>query len=153
IREPKAPLRGKVIGLVANGVSVDSIVEGQTAEVILNETPFYAEMGGQVGDTGELAGDAACFSVTNCISPYKGIIAHIGTLTSGHISLGDHLDATIDNKRRLKIANNHTATHLLHWALHQVLGEHIKQAGSVVEPNRLRFDFSHHKALTNEDIR
>lgn len=153
IRDPQIQVRGKVIGLIVNGAPVESIVEGQEAFVILDETPFYAEMGGQVGDTGELTNDKAGFSVTNCISPYKGIIAHVGELTSGQIALGDYLDASIDKARRQKIANNHTATHILHWVLHQVLGEHIKQAGSVVEPTRLRFDFNHHKALSSEDIR
>jgi len=91
--------------------------------------------------------------VQNSIAPYKGLIAHKGKLQKGSIHLGNPLTAKIDRKRRQKIANNHTATHLLHWALQQILGEHIKQAGSIVDPQRLRFDFSHHKALTFTEIR
>jgi len=146
-------VEGKVIGLIYNGQFVDSIEEGQKAEVILDKSTFYAEMGGQIGDTGELTNDSACFSVANCLQPYKGVISHHGTQTRGHLKLGDTLTTTFDRQRRTKIANNHTATHLLHWALHQVLGPHTKQAGSVVDPTRLRFDFSHHKALTEDEIR
>lgn len=151
IREPTTS--GKVIGIIYNGNFVDRIEEGQEAQVILNKTTFYAEMGGQVGDTGELTHDTCCFSVSNTLSPYKGVVSHHGTLTMGHLKLGDTLETHVDAARRQKIANNHTATHILHWALHQVLGGHVKQAGSVVEPTRLRFDFNHHKALTNEEIR
>jgi alanyl-tRNA synthetase len=153
VENPDAEVRGKVLALVQNGAFVDQISEGDEALILLDETPFYAEMGGQVGDTGELVHEKGAFSVVNCVSPYKGVTAHVGKLSSGSIALGDYLNATIDKERRQNIANNHTATHLLHWALHQVLGEHIKQAGSVVDPSRLRFDFSHHKALTEEDIR
>lgn len=144
---------GKVIGIISGGQFVDSIEEGQEAQVLLNKTTFYAEMGGQVGDTGELTHDTASFSVTNTTSPYKGVVAHHGILTMNHLKLGDSLDTHVDAARRQKIANNHTATHILHWALHQVLGGHVKQAGSVVEPVRLRFDFNHHKALTEDEIR
>ncbi len=151
IREPKGS--GKVIGLINNGHFVDTISEGDDAQVILDKTTFYAEMGGQVGDSGELTHDTSCFSVSTTNSPFKGVICHHGKLTSGHIKLGDVVETQVDSARRQKIANNHTATHLLHWALHQVLGEHVKQAGSIVEPGRLRFDFNHHKALTNEEMR
>lgn len=153
IRDQRAEVRGKVIGIIVDGVAADCLIEGQEGMIILDETNFYAEMGGQVGDTGELVGDRASFSVKNCISPFKAIIAHVGTVTSGTITLGSYLETTYDKIRRQKIANNHTATHILHWALQEVLGEHVKQAGSVVEPTKLRFDFSHHKALTPEDIR
>jgi len=144
---------GKVIGLVVNGEFVDTMEEGQEGLVILNETPFYAEMGGQVGDTGTLAGMEQTFLVQDCIAPYRGLIAHKGMLQKGSLVLGTIVTASVDTERRQKIANNHTATHLLHWALFQVLGEHVKQAGSVVDPSRLRFDFSHHKALSAEEIR
>ena len=143
---------GKVVGLVLNGEFVPSVQEGDEAMIILDKTPFYAEMGGQVGDVGTLAGDRTLFEVENCTAPFKGVVAHIGKVTGGKISIGDPLMATIDTARRQKIANNHTATHLLHWALHDVLGHHIKQAGSVVDAQRLRFDFSHHKALTSQEI-
>jgi alanyl-tRNA synthetase len=144
---------GKVLALVVDGQFVDKIEEGQEGMVILDKTPFYAEMGGQIGDIGILQGEHQLFKVEDCQAPYKGIIAHVGKSEKGSIQIGDNLTASIDAIRRQKIANNHTATHLLHWALHHVLGEHVKQAGSVVDPSRLRFDFSHHKALTDEEIR
>ncbi len=143
----------KVMGLVVNGEFVNKMEEGQEGLVFLAETPFYAEMGGQVGDTGSLEGSHQSFRVEDSIAPYKGLIAHKGKLQKGTLQVNDQLTAVIDRERRQKIANNHTATHLLHWALHQVLGEHVKQAGSVVDPQRLRFDFSHHKALSIEEIR
>lgn len=141
-----------VKGLVVDGVFVDQIEEGQEGLVILSETPFYAEMGGQVGDTGYLQGPHQHFAVQNCTAPYKGVSGHQGILEKGILHVGDKVTAVIDTNRRQKIADNHTATHLLHWALHCILGEHIKQAGSVVDPQRLRFDFSHHKALSTEEI-
>lgn len=144
---------GKVIGIFVDGRQVDSLQQGETAIVILDKTPFYAEMGGQVGDLGVLENEGQKFLVEDCTSPFKGIIAHIGKMEKGSLHLHDTVNATIDSARRQKIANNHTATHLLHWALQQVLGEHIKQAGSVVDPYRLRFDFSHHKALSREEIK
>lgn len=144
--------KGRVIAIVSNGQFVDELNVGEEGMIILDKTPFYAEMGGQIGDIGTLHGESFYFNVTACTSPYKGIIAHVGKLDSGKLTIGSSATATIDGVRRQKIANNHTATHLLHWALHKVLGEHVKQAGSVVEPGRLRFDFSHHKALTNEEI-
>ncbi len=143
---------GKVTAIVFNGQFVDEIVEGQEALVVLDQTPFYAEQGGQVGDVGTLRGENELFTVHNCISPYKGVIAHVGKVERGALKLGMPVLADIDFQRRQKIANNHTATHLLHWALHQVLGEHVKQAGSVVDPHRLRFDFSHHKAMTTAEL-
>ena len=152
IRDPKAEPQAKVLGIITDGALCSAISEGQEGMLILDETSFYAEMGGQVGDTGELTSEAACFSVSNCMSPFKGIIAHVGKVTCGQICTGDYVETHIDRGRRQKIANNHTATHLLHWALHQVLGEHTKQAGSVVDPGRLRFDFSHHKAVSDEEI-
>jgi len=146
--------KGKVCAIVVNGALTKEMREGEEGWIVLDQTPFYPEMGGQIGDMGKLwsEGHASSFSVKDCQSPYKGVIAHVGTLEKGIVRLGDTLTAQIDTVRRRKIANNHTATHLLHWALHQVLGEHVKQAGSVVDPDRLRFDFSHHKALTPAEI-
>lgn len=143
---------GKVVAIVVDGAFAKELHAGQEGVVVLDQTPFYAEMGGQVGDHGILHNDKVLFKVSDCHAPYKGIIGHVGILESGVLTLGSQLTATIDTERRQKIANNHTATHLMHWALHKVLGEHVKQAGSVVEPTRLRFDFSHHKALTTEEI-
>ena len=142
-----------VTGLLMNGEFVDHISEGDEGGVILAETPFYAEMGGQVGDTGRLEGNGHLFQVFDCISPYKGVTVHKGKLEKGALKVGDPVTATINLERRQKIANHHTATHLLHWALHKVIGEHVKQAGSVVDAERLRFDFSHHKPLSLDEIR
>lgn len=143
---------GKIVALMVDDAFVSEMHAGQKGIVVLDRTPFYAEMGGQVGDSGTLQNGHILFRVENCISPYKGVIAHSGTLETGTLALGTAITAAIDVVRRQKIANNHTATHLLHWALHNVLGEHVKQAGSVVDAERLRFDFSHHKALSNEEI-
>lgn len=143
----------KVTALVVDGALIDEMFEGQEGMIILDKTPFYAEMGGQIGDTGTIKGENQLFEVTDCLTPFKGITAHVGKLKKGNVSVGDTVKAAIDSERRQKIANNHTATHLLHWALHQVLGEHIKQAGSVVDQQRLRFDFSHHKGLSQKEIR
>src|SRR3989344_6031600 len=139
----------RVIGLVVDGSFTDTVQEGQEAIILLDQTPFYAEMGGQVGDTGRIGH----FQVTDCQSPFPGVIAHFGSMESGILRKNDSVQANIDVTRRKSIQNNHSATHLLHWALQQVLGSHIKQAGSVVDENRLRFDFSHHKAMSTEELR
>jgi alanyl-tRNA synthetase len=148
----RAETKAKVLSIVVNSEFKETLEQGASGQILLDKTPFYAEMGGQVGDSGILKNDNALFKVEDCKSPYKGIIAHMGELTSGKICVGDVITATIDESRRKKIENNHTATHLLHFALHQILGEHIKQAGSVVDEERLRFDFNHHKALTKQEI-
>jgi alanyl-tRNA synthetase len=144
----------KILGLVVDGSFIEKMEAGQQGLIILDQTPFYAEMGGQVGDMGTLEGSQGQeVLIENCISPYKGLIGHLGRLKHGTLQVGDSVTAIIDRERRQKIANNHTTTHLLHWALSQVLGEHIKQAGSIVDANRIRFDFSHHKALSLEEVR
>jgi alanyl-tRNA synthetase len=117
--------------------------------LILEKTPFYAEMGGQVGDTGKIGP----FEVYDCTQPFPGVIAHLGKMGAGTLKKNASIRAEIDRSRRQNIQNNHTATHLLHWALQKVLGEHIKQAGSLVDDKRLRFDFSHHKALSPDEVR
>jgi len=142
-----------VIGLIQDNAFCDTLLEGSDGVIIMQETPFYSEMGGQCGDSGILTGKNGTFSVTNTTSPYKGIICHQGTVTAGTISLRESLTAQVNWPRRQAIANNHTATHLLHWALHKVLGEHAKQAGSVVDEEHLRFDFSHHKAMTPNELK
>lgn len=144
---------GKVTAIVVDGSFVESIVAGKKGMIILDKSSFYAEMGGQVGDTGFLQSSEGLFDVEDCQAPYPGVTAHIGVVDKGQLSLGDTIRCEVDANRRQKVANNHTATHLLHWALHEVLGEHVRQAGSVVDDHRLRFDFSHHKALSNEEIR
>jgi len=149
-----------VLSLVVDNDSVGTVKEGQEARLILADTPFYGEMGGQVGDTGEIRSPTGRFSVTNTVRlpyisirlPLKDIIVHQGHVTEGSLAVGDEVEAVVDRERRLDIARNHTATHLLQFALRQVLGEHVQQRGSVVAPDRFRFDFSHLIALTVEEI-
>jgi alanyl-tRNA synthetase len=145
----KTSVEAHVTALVVDGKFVDELTADQEGLVILDKTPFYAEMGGQVGDTGKIGH----FQVYDCTAPYPGVIAHLGKMGSGSLKKGQKVHAEIDAKRRQEIQNNHTATHLLHWALQKVLGAHIKQAGSVVDEKRLRFDFSHHKAVSFDELR
>lgn len=141
--------KAHLIGLVVDGQFVDEIKEGQEGLLLLDKTPFYAEMGGQVGDTGAIGP----FQVYDTLAPYPGVIAHLGKMGAGALHKNDIVDASIDRERRRAIQNNHTATHLLHWALQKVLGSHIKQAGSLVDDKRLRFDFNHHKPLSPQELR
>jgi alanyl-tRNA synthetase len=143
----------RVIGLVRDGRRVDVLRAGETGEAILDETPFYAEAGGQVGDTGTLKGATVSALVKNVSFATPELIVHGAKVLSGELREGDHVDAVPDLVRRQAISNNHTATHLLHAALRQVLGDHVKQAGSLVSPKRLRFDFTHFAAMTREEVR
>ncbi len=142
----------RLIGIVVDGKFTDEIHDGQEGLLLLDKTPFYAEMGGQVGDTGQIGKGADFFHVYDTISPYPGVIAHLGKMT-GKLRKTDTVHAVVDAIRRTDIQNNHTATHLLHWALQAVLGPHIKQAGSLVDAKRLRFDFSHHKPVSQLELR
>ncbi|WP_404340854.1 alanine--tRNA ligase [Pseudoalteromonas mariniglutinosa] len=142
---------GTVIELFAEGQSVSLLEDGQQGIVILNRTPFYAESGGQVGDTGRLTVAGGEFVVTNT-TKLGDAFAHHGQV-QGRIGINDKVDATIDSQRRERIKKNHTATHILHEALRQILGEHVNQKGSLVEPERLRFDFSHFEAVTKAELR
>jgi len=126
--------------------------QGQEGNIILSETPFYGEMGGQVGDTGEIRGSTGRFSVTNTVRVPPDIIIHQGYVTEGSFAVGDEVKAEVDRERRLDIARNHTATHLLQFALRQVLGEHVQQRGSLVTPSEFRFDFSHLATMTKGEI-
>jgi alanyl-tRNA synthetase len=144
---------GKILALFKDGNEVEALEVGDEGSIVLDQTPFYAEMGGQVGDTGLITSDEGSFAVADTKSPFKGVIVHVGKVTKGKVSKNKMAQADVNAFRRERIACNHTATHLLHWALRKVLGEHIKQAGSVVDADRLRFDFSHHKAVTAEEIR
>lgn len=145
--------KSSIIGIFIDGKSVEQIESGQTGEIVLKETPFYAEKGGQVGDIGNLRHDKALFEVFDCREPYPGVTVHIGKLEKGTMIVGEPVHAHLDQDRRKQIANHHTATHLLHWALQQVLGPHIRQAGSLVEAERLRFDFNHHKGVSEAELR
>ncbi len=133
---------------------VDAVVIGVTDDsVVLDRTPFYAESGGQVGDTGWITSDTGRAEIVDTVHGAPGVVRHkIGTL-EGELEVGQSVRAAIDGERRDAIRRNHTATHLLHWALREVLGEHVKQQGSLVAPDRLRFDFSHYEALTDDEIR
>jgi len=126
--------------------------EGEKGNIILHETPFYGEMGGQVGDTGEIRGSTGRFAVTDTIRVLTDIIVHQGYIIEGSLTVGDEVEAEVDRERRLDIARNHTATHLLQFALRQVLGEQVQQRGSLVAPDRFRFDFSHLTAMMPEEI-
>jgi alanyl-tRNA synthetase len=138
--------------LDADGKPVDSLKQGQSGTVVLERTPFYAESGGQVGDTGTLEGGGARFAVAD--TRKLGLaFGHIGTVESGTIAIGERLEARVDAERRLAIVANHSATHLLHAALRRVLGEHVQQKGSLVAPDRLRFDFSHYEPVRPEQLR
>ena len=141
----------KVLAIVADGEEVKSAEAGDEVEVVLDRTPFYAEMGGQVGDTGTLFGVSARLAVTDTKGK-SGMSAHVATVEEGELHVGDTLDCTVDYGRRELIRRNHTATHLLDAALKQVLGDHVNQAGSLVEPDRLRFDFTHFEALTEDEL-
>ncbi len=141
-----------IVALLKEGRFVESLEKGEEGEIFLSVTPFYAEKGGQVADWGAIHDANGRFEVRGCQSPFPGVILHRGTVVEGSLSVGSTITAHIDEERRMKIANHHTATHLMHWALQKVLGSHIRQAGSLVEPDRLRFDFSHHKAVSPEEI-
>src|SRR5262245_30010758 len=142
----------KVVALVKNGELVDEIVAGDEAEVVLDRTPFYAESGGQVGDVGVLENEDARSLVTDAYSPTSGLTVHRVTVEQGGLKTGDTINAHVDAEKRARTMANHTATHLLHAALREVLGPHVKQAGSLVAPDRLRFDFTHFAPLTQEEI-
>ncbi len=141
-----------VLAIVREGIAVESAQAGETIEVVLDRTPFYAEMGGQTGDTGTLVADGMAMDVTDTKHREGDLFAHVGTLTEGALAVGQHVSAKIHVGRRELIRRNHTATHLLDAALKQVLGEHVSQAGSLVAPERLRFDFTHFEALTTDEI-
>ena len=144
--------RSVVVGLISGDQAVDSVADGASVDVFLLETPFYPEGGGQVGDAGVLAGPGGRIDVHDTQTVMPGLIAHFGKVAQGEIAVGDTLDAHVDPVRRQDTARNHTATHMLHAALRQVLGPHVRQAGSLVAPDRLRFDFSHVEAVTGEEM-
>ncbi|OWT77264.1 MULTISPECIES: alanine--tRNA ligase [unclassified Achromobacter] len=142
----------KVVALYANGTSVPRIEAGQDAVVVLDATPFYAESGGQVGDTGLLEAAGVRFAVADTLKVQAGVFGHHGTLESGHLAVGDTLLARVDGVRRARTVRNHSATHLMHKALRQVLGAHVQQRGSLVDPDKTRFDFAQDAPMTAEQI-
>ena len=142
----------KVLAIVVEGEQVEEIVSGMDAMVVLDKTPFYAEMGGQVADHGVLTAEGVVFTVSDVQKNKGGKFMHYGKLAEGSLSVGDTVTAAIDTERRAAIRRAHSATHLLDAALTRVLGDHVHQAGSLVEPDRLRFDFTHFEAITPDEL-
>jgi alanyl-tRNA synthetase len=143
---------GVVAALVKDGKEVDSLKAGESGAIVLNQTPFYAESGGQVGDTGMMTGEGVKFRVTDTQKKAGDLFVHLGTVEQGTLKPGTALSLEVDHARRASIRAHHSATHLLHEALRQVLGDHIAQRGSLVAPDRLRFDFVHPKPITPEEL-
>ena len=145
--------RAEVKAIVVNGARVARAGKGDRVEVIAEATPFYGESGGQVGDVGTLAAPGVRVTVKDAQRPVPGMVVHVGEVVEGELAVGDLVELSVDEARRDLVRANHSATHLLHWALRQKLGEHVKQAGSVVAPDHLRFDFSHFQPLEPEELR
>ena len=143
---------GVVTGLVRDGKEVAELKAGETGAVLVNQTPFYGESGGQIGDTGTMTGSGVRFAVTDTQKEAGDLFVHVGKVEQGALKVGMPLALEVDRARRTAIRRNHSATHLLHEALRQVLGDHVAQKGSLVAPDRLRFDFSHPKPMTPEEI-
>ncbi|MDP2032095.1 MAG: alanine--tRNA ligase, partial [Polaromonas sp.] len=143
----------KVVALYADGVAVPALHAGQAGVVVLNSTPFYAESGGQVGDQGTIAAEGMLFGVEDTQKIKAGVFGHHGLVSEGTLKLGDPVLARVDTARRAATVRNHSATHLLHKALREVLGEHVQQKGSLVNAERTRFDFAHNAPVTDEQIR
>jgi len=141
----------KVVAVYKDGNAVDSLQDGDEGALILESTPFYAESGGQIGDTGSIESKGSSFKVADTQKSSKAIV-HYGRMQSGKLSIGDNVTANVDGERRQAIVLNHSATHLMHAALRKVLGEHVQQKGSLVAPDRLRFDFSHYEPVTPEQL-
>src|SRR5690606_13751928 len=143
---------GVIAALVQNGAEVESAGEGETVAVVTNQTPFYAESGGQVGNTGLIEGDEFSIQVEGTQKKGEGLFVHMGRVTRGNVKVGQAVAMKVDSEHRGQIRANHSATHLLHEALREVLGTHVAQKGSLVAPERLRFDFSHPKPISDNEI-
>jgi len=146
-------LDARVVAIYKEGTSVPSLKAGDSAVVVLDKTPFYAESGGQVGDAGELVGAGGTFAVTDTQKIQAEVFGHHGTLATGTLAISDKVAAKVNTARRVRIVRNHSATHLMHKALREVLGTHVQQKGSSVDAEKTRFDFSHDKPLTADEIR
>jgi alanyl-tRNA synthetase len=149
----KNNIKSQILRIIRNGKTVESGSEGQDAEIVSAETTFYGESGGQVGDTGLISGENFVVEITDTVKPLPELSVHRGKITKGQVSVGDEAVFQVDVQKRQSTANNHTATHILHSALREYLGSHVKQAGSHVAPERLRFDFTHFEAIGREDLR
>ncbi len=143
----------EVQAIVKDGAVVDSASEGDTVQVVVNQTPFYGESGGQVGDTGVIAGDNVKLAVSETQKKGEGLFVHTATVTEGSLRAGDAVVMTVDHARRSRLRANHSATHLIHEALREILGTHVAQKGSLVAPERLRFDVSHPKPMSAEELK
>jgi alanyl-tRNA synthetase len=144
--------RARVLAIIVDDEELEALSTGETGEVILDRTPFYSEAGGQIGDSGVLEGDNVLAEVEDCYSVTTGYHLHKTRIEQGELRVGDTINARVDAERRRRIKANHTGTHLLHAALREVLGPHVKQAGSLVAPDRLRFDFTHYAPLTADEV-
>ena len=142
-----------ITAIVKDSKLVDHLNVGEKGILVVNQTPFYGESGGQLGDTGTIVGEKTKFEVDDTQKKGNGVFIHIGVVTSGKIAVGDAVELNVDHKRRKKIRANHSATHLLHEALRETLGTHVAQKGSLVSPDRLRFDFSHPKPMTKDELK
>ena len=142
----------KIAAILSGGISVDHATQGQQVEIVISQSPFYAEGGGQLGDRGVISGPNGVVMVADTQSPVAGLIVQRGMVDQGEISVGDAVTASVEAARRLDSSRNHSGTHILHAALRSVLGAHVRQAGSFVAPERLRFDFSHVSALTRDEL-
>ena len=144
---------GRVLTLLRDGEPIERADKGQDVELFLDRTPFYAESGGQVGDSGVVSTETGTIEISDTHFALPGVHGHRGKVSAGHVQVGQDADATISRDRRERIRKNHTGTHLLHWGLRDVLGDHVQQAGSLVAPDRLRFDFSHFAAVAYQEVR
>ncbi len=144
--------QGSITAIIKDGKSVDSLLPGESGQIITNQTPFYGEAGGQVGDAGEILADGLLFTVKNSTKPVPDLVVHNGKMTMGTLSVGAVVTQQVDSANRQAISLHHSATHYLHHALRTVLGDHVKQAGSMVTAQRLRFDFSHYQGVTAEEL-
>ncbi|WP_027231648.1 alanine--tRNA ligase [Phyllobacterium sp. UNC302MFCol5.2] len=143
---------GVITALVENGASVETAGEGDAVAVVVNQTPFYGESGGQQGDTGTITGDGLVIEISDTQKKNDGVFVHIGKVTKGTAKVGAPVELIVDKARRTRIRSNHSATHLLHEALRETLGTHVAQKGSLVAPDRLRFDFSHPKPISDKEL-
>ncbi|PJF40281.1 MAG: alanine--tRNA ligase [Chloroflexi bacterium] len=143
----------QIIALIQNGQRVEQVITGEKAELVMSTTPFYVEAGGQVSDTGIIRGDGWVFEVEDMRRPVPGLIVHVGEIVEGAPQVGDSAHGEVDMTRRTHITRNHTGTHLLHAALRNRLGTHVEQRGSLVAPDRLRFDFSHHEKVNKDALK
>ena len=145
-------VEGVIAALVRDGAEVQSASEGETVSVVVNQTPFYGESGGQQGDTGTISGDGFLITIKDTQKKGEGVFVHIGEVTKGTAKTGEAVELKVNSDRRTRIRSNHSATHLLHEALRETLGSHVAQKGSLVAPDRLRFDFSHPKPISAEEL-